>query len=30
VMTPGQFCSKLQNLGVGPGLGEGTHVAKVA
>jgi len=30
VMTPGQFCSKLQNLRVGPRLGEGTHVAKVA
>jgi hypothetical protein len=28
VMTPKQFCSKLQNLGVGPRLGEGTHVAK--
>ena len=26
VMSPGQFCSKLQNLGVRPGLGEGTHV----
>ncbi len=29
-MTPRQFCSKLQNLRVGPRLGEGTHVAKVA
>jgi hypothetical protein len=29
-MTPGQFCSKLQTLRVGPRLGEGTHVAKVA
>jgi hypothetical protein len=30
VMTPGQFCSKLQDLRVGPRLGEGTHVAKIA
>src|SRR5277367_2538334 len=30
VMTPGQFCSKLQDLRIGPRLGEGTHVAKVA
>jgi hypothetical protein len=29
VMSPGQFCSKLQNLGVRPGLGEGTHVAQI-
>ena len=30
VMTPRQFCSKLQNLGIGPRLAEGTPVAKVA
>ena len=30
MMTPGQFCSKLQNFGVGPGLGKGPHVAEVA
>jgi hypothetical protein len=30
VVPPGQFCSKLQDLRVGPRLGEGTHIAKVA
>jgi hypothetical protein len=30
VMTQGNFCSKLQNLRVGPRLGEGTRLAKVA
>ncbi len=30
VMSPGQFCSKLQNLGVRPGLGEGTHVGDIS
>ena len=29
VMSPGQFCSKLHNLGVRPSLGEGTHVAQI-
>ena len=29
MVTPGQFCSKLQNLRVKPRLGKGPHVAKI-
>jgi hypothetical protein len=29
MVTPGQFCSKLQNLRVRPRLGKGPHVAKI-
>jgi hypothetical protein len=29
MVTPGQFCSKLQNVGIGPSFGEGPHVAQI-